>query len=128
MDLRNVRKVRVRIERLKEHIEVLNSAKEYGERMLHTGGKSNYPTDRLSRIVARIAELTDELVSCALDYDVEVTLAEEAISKLSEPEQKIARARYLDGLSWRGVAAKTNYSVSHCRNVNNSIIKKVSTQ
>jgi DNA-directed RNA polymerase specialized sigma24 family protein len=125
MDLRGVRKVRTRMDRLREHIEVLNSAKEYGERIAHNGGGSNPTADKLPRIIARIEELTDELVSCALDYDIEVVLAESVIEKLSESEQKIARARYIDGLSWRQVAERTNYSVGRCRNVNTDIVRKV---
>jgi DNA-directed RNA polymerase specialized sigma subunit len=125
VDLRNARGIKVTMDRIKEHIEVLKSALEYGERILHNGTGSNYPTDKISRIVARIEELTDQYVSLALDYDIEVTMAEQAIEKLSESEQKIARARYIDGLPWRQVAAQTNYSVSHCRNKNLDIIKKV---
>lgn len=125
MDLRNARKARVRMNQIKEHIEVLNSAKEYGEKVIHNGSGSNFPTDKMGRIVTRIAELTDELVSIALDYDIEVMIAEQAIESLSDSEQKIARARYIDGLSWRQVSTQTNYSVGHCRNANMRIIEKV---
>ena len=126
MDLREVRKVRVRMDRIKEHIDTLRSAAEYGERIAHTGSGGSPTADKLPRIIARIEELTDELVSSALDYDVEVTLAEDAIDGLSESEQKIARARYIDGLSWRQVAERTHFSVGRCRNVNTDIVQKVS--
>lgn len=125
MDLRDVRKVRVRMERIREHIDTLRSAAEYGERINHNGNGGSPTADKLPRIIARIEELTDELVSSALDYDVELVLAEEAIDSLSESEQKIARARYIDGLSWRQVAEKTNYSVGRCRNANTEIARKV---
>ena len=125
MDLGEVRRARVRMDQIKEHIEVLNSAKEYGERIAHNGDGGSPTADKLPRIVARIAELTDELVSSALDYDIEVTLAERAIDELTDSEQKIARARYIDGLSWRQVAERTHFSVGHCRNANLSIVEKV---
>lgn len=128
MDLRNAGKMGRRIRSLRERIDILNSAKEYGERIQHNGAGSNYPTDRMADIVARIDELTREMISLTLDRDIEIVLAEEAISHLSESEQKIAEARYVDGLTWSEVSKKTRYSVSHCRNANMSIIKKVSTQ
>jgi hypothetical protein len=68
----------------------------------------------MARIVTRIAELADELVSVVLD--IEVTMAKQAIKILSGSEQKIAQARYINGLSWSEVSKKTNFSVSHCRN------------
>ena len=113
------------MEQIREHIEILNSAVEYGERINKNGSGGGYASDKIPRIIARIAELTDEMVSCALDYDIEVTIAEEAISGLSESEQRIAQARYIDGLTWSKVAEKTNYSVSHCRNKNMEIIRKL---
>jgi len=113
------------MEQIKEHIEILNSAVEYGERINRNGNGSGYASDKIPRIIARIAELTDEMVSCALDYDIEVTIAEEAISGLSESEQRIAQARYIDGLTWSKVAEKTNYSVGTCRNTNMKIVRKL---
>jgi len=123
VDLRDVRKLRNRMEQIREHIEVLNSAVEYGERINKNGSGGGYASDKIPRIIARIAELTDEMVSCALDYDIEVTIAEEAIDGLSESEQKIARARYIDGLTWSKVAEQTGCSIGRCRNVNQKIIQ-----
>lgn len=113
------------MEQIKEHIEILNSAVEYGERINRNGNGGGCASDKIPRIIARIAELTDEMVSCALDYDIEVTIAEEAIAGLSESEQKIAQARYIDGLTWSKVAEKTNYSIGTCRNANMKIVKKL---
>ncbi len=67
MDLRNVSKIGRRIRNLRERIDILNSAKEYGERIIHNGAGSNYPTDKMANIVARIDELTEEMISLALE-------------------------------------------------------------
>lgn len=126
-DLRNAQKTRCKIDQIKEQIEILRSAVEYGERIIKSGG-SGCTKDKIGKIISRISELTDEMTSLAIDYDIDVAIAEQAISDLTEPQQKIARARYIDGLSWREVAEKTNYSESHCKNTNISIIRKVSTK
>jgi DNA-directed RNA polymerase specialized sigma24 family protein len=128
VDLRVVLRARRKIDLINERIAIIRSALEAGERVLHYGAGSNYPTDRLSTNMAKLDELERSLVEVSLEYECEAIIAEEAIDRLPEAQQKIARARYIEGLSWSDVAEKTRYSKSHCKNTNHAIIHKVSTQ
>jgi DNA-directed RNA polymerase specialized sigma subunit len=112
------------MEQIREHIEILNSAVEYGERINKNGSGGGYASDKIPRIIARIAELTDEMVSCALDYDIEVTIAEEAIESLPENAQKIARYRYIEGMPWKDVAEKAVYSLRQCYRIDEEIKRR----
>ena len=38
-----------------------------------------------------------------------------AIESLPDNERKIIEGKYLDGLTWQGLAMKTNYSAGYCR-------------
>lgn len=122
MDLRIVQNMKEEMINLRERIDTINSMLEYGERAFHTGSGSNYPTDKIANLVAKKDELTDRLISLALDYDIERAIAEEDISHLPGTERKIAGARYIIGQTWEEISREIGYSARRCRQIGEAII------
>jgi DNA-directed RNA polymerase specialized sigma subunit len=125
VDLHEVKKARGKVDLLVERIALLRSAMEVGERILKNGHGSNYPTDRLSRDMVKLDELERSLIEAALTYEDEAILAEDVIEQLPEQQQTIIRYRYIGGLRWADVAAKTNYSIQHCFFIHKNALAKL---
>jgi len=125
-DLKDLRSQRYKIESLEERIARLRSAMEMGtRRMREVPGGGNYAVDRLSNDIARLDELERELMDEVMQLEQDIRFAEYSIDTLPEPQQKILRLRYIDGLSWQRIAQRTNYSVDHCFTLHRMATKKL---
>ena len=116
-DLKNVRRQKLRVEALQERIERLRSRAEYNHRQLGECGRSDPTRDRLAEYAAELDELERELTGEMIALEKRVINIESALKTLSRNKEVILRLRYFDGLCWKMISQKTNYSEQHCRRI-----------
>lgn len=87
---------------------------------------SNYAADRLSGIVAKIADLDAVRRPKAAELAQLRGAIEDAMVSLSPAERRLIRLRYFDGLPWEEVAKRMGYSDRHIRRRKNEIFEKMS--
>jgi hypothetical protein len=109
------------IECYRERIEVLNSAKEYGEQIYRSGGKTNYPKDKISRIVTELDELREKIIDASLLYGVISEEIELSLGELPRDWYGVAKCRFMDGMSWEETAKETEYCVRQCIRIGKKI-------
>lgn len=117
-DLKNVRRQKLRVAALEERIERLRERAEYNQRQLGECGRSDPTRDRLAEYAAELDELERELTGEMIALEKQLAVVDAELSKLPENQEKILKLRYLEGFSWWKVASISNYSLSHCKNVN----------
>ena len=109
-DLKNVRRQKLRVESLQERIERLRSRAEYTQQQLGECGRSDPTRDRLAEYVAELDELDRQLTGEMIAMEKKLVFVDAELAKLPENQEKVLRLRYVEGMSWRKVAEKTNYS------------------
>ena len=114
-DLKNVRRQKLRVEALQERIERLRSRAEYTQQQLGECGRSDPTRDRLAEYVAELDGLERQLTGEMIALEKQLVVVDAELAKLPENQEKVLRLRYLNGLSWRKVAEKTNYCERYCR-------------
>lgn len=87
---------------------------------------SNYAADRLSGIVAKIADLDAVRRPKAAELAQLRGAIEDAMVSLSPAERRLIRLRYFDGLPWEEVAKRMNYCESHSRRLVSRALAKMS--
>lgn len=120
-DLKNVRRQKLRVESLQERIEQLRSRAEYTQRELGECGRSDPTRDRLAEYVADIDALERELTAVVISIEKQIVAIDVELEKLPANKVKILRLRFFDGLRWRDVARRTNYSESYCKAIAKSV-------
>lgn len=50
----------------------------------------------------------------------QLVIVDAELAKLPENQEKVLRLRYIEGMSWRRVAEKTDYCERQCRRIVNS--------
>lgn len=113
-DLKNVRRQKLRVEALQERIERLRSRAEYNQRQLGECGRSDPTRDRLTEYAAELDELERELTGEMIELEKQLVYVDAELAKLPENQEKVLRLRYLEALSWRDVAERTNYCKRQC--------------
>lgn len=80
----------------------------------------------------RMAEQMGELWELTIRRNEEVVRLEDAmeavetfISNLPEQQGKVIRLRYVDGMSWNGVAEAANYGKRHCYKIHSAALQKM---
>lgn len=119
-DLKNVRRQKLRVETLQERIERLRSRAEYNQRQLGECGRSDPTRDRLAEYAAELDELERELTGEMIALEKQLVIVDAELAKLPENQEKVLRLRYIEGMSWRRVAEKTDYCERQCRRIVNS--------
>lgn len=117
-DLKNVRRQKLRVAALEERIERLRERTEYNQRQLGECGLGDPTRDRLAEYAAELDELERELTGEMIALEKQLAVVDAELAKLPENQEKILKLRYLEGFSWWKVANISNYSISHCKNVN----------
>ena len=120
-DLKNVRRQKLRVEALQDRIERLRSRTEYTQQQLGECGRSDPTRDRLAEYVADIDTLERELTAAVISLEKQIVAIDVELEKLPANRVWILRLRFFDGLRWRDVARRTNYSESYCK----AIVKSV---
>jgi DNA-directed RNA polymerase specialized sigma subunit len=114
ISLKQIRNQREKVESIKERIARLRSAMLMGNKQLTEMPGSKEVRDRLANDMVKLIELEHELFGEVISMEHNITRAKALIETLPEQQQRILRFRYIDGLSWRKVAQKANYSQDHC--------------
>ena len=87
--------------------------------------RSKYRTDRLSGVIAAIADLCDLLDrkrSIIVFLQAEI---ESAIAELDPKERQVIRTRYIEGLNWAEICEKENYSWRQVHYIHSEALKKL---
>lgn len=113
-DLKNVRRQKLRVESLQERIEQLRSRAEYTQQQLGECGRSDPMRDRLVEYVAELDELERQLTGEMILLEKQLVVVDAELAKLPENQEKVLRLRYMEGMSWRKVAARTKYCERQC--------------
>ena len=87
---------------------------------------SNYAADRLSGIVAKIADLDAVRRPKAAELAQLRGAIEDAMVSLSPAERRLIRLRYMDGFRWSKVAEKMGYSERQIYRYFETAIEKMS--
>ena len=123
-DLKNVRRQKLRVAALEERIERLRERAEYNQRQLGECGRSDPTRDRLAEYAAELDELERELTGEMITLEKQLAVVDAELAMLPENQEKVLRLRYVEGLSWKKVAAISAYSQSHCQNINTALTKR----
>lgn len=121
-DLKNVRRQKLRVAALEERIESLRSRAEYNQRQLGECGRGDPTRDRLAEYAAELDALERELTAAVISLEKQIVAIDVELEKLPANRVRILRLRFFEGLRWRDVARRTNYSESYCK----AIVKSVS--
>lgn len=124
MNLLEIRNIRSKIESLEERMTRLQSAMEIGAQQLKDTPGCKRTHDKLANDMAKMDELRREHAEAVLGLERDFIIVESEIENLPAREQMIMRLRYIDGLSWYDISEKTNYSISHCKNIHTKIVHK----
>jgi len=116
-DLKNVRRMRLRVISLQERIERLRAWAEYPQRQFSGNAAKDTTRDRLAEYMADLDELERQLTRDMVTLERAVMAVDTALTILPANQEIILRLRYCEGLPWQLVAKSANYSVSHCRRI-----------
>jgi hypothetical protein len=117
-----IREKKNKIESLKERIVRLRSSIEFGERMMG-GGASSAEKDKLSRKMAQLLTLENELMEETGRIEIMIRVVENDIDSLPENMRRVVRLRDIDCNTWYRVSKKAHYSQSHCRKLHADAIQ-----
>lgn len=93
-----------------------------------TGGASYSQYRRYSTVEEIVLEIDKEealLLEFIRKYGRQYREVVKAILKLDNPEALIMTLRYIEGLSWKEIARRTNYSLAHVYRLHNSALKNM---
>jgi DNA-directed RNA polymerase specialized sigma24 family protein len=88
------------------------------------GGRGGGAVSSLAERVEKLIELEEALAAQVLTVEQSIAEVEEWINALPAQQAAVMRLRYVDGLSWREVAARTHYSMNHVYKINMAALKK----
>ena len=84
-------------------------------------GESDKMADTVAKMVDLMKMLNNKIYE-ALEREIEI---EKAIEKLSEREQHLIRARYINGISWERIAVLMNYSWKQTHRIHSDALKNM---
>ena len=125
----------MRVELLKEYARLVQEAKELtAEReelrrglVCRGGGVSPEDSGSIGRIVVQVEELDECLAGLVGQIQQRRQKLEKALGVLPSLERQALRLHYINGLPWRQVAARLNYSESQIRRIGRRAKKKLDT-
>lgn len=79
--------------------------------------------DPMAEYMAKLDELERDIGKTILRLESEIQRIETEIETLQPREQMIIRLRYIDGLSWRKIAARTHYAERHCKRLHKTALE-----
>jgi len=123
-ELRQYRDLMLEAKELAEEIEQLRYRAQ--SRQWPDGQpRGNYAGDKMSGIVAKVADLSNLLEAKKESLLYRRRLIEEAIDKLEPIERRLIRLRYVQGLSWEKVCVDINYSWQHTHRLHAAALAKL---
>ena len=108
--IHTIRMIRSEIAELEESLDGLRAIDPAAER-----GPSQAPDDAMVNRIARIESLRAEY-QAELDANLQAQAdAHRALGNVRQPWRAVLTYRYLDGMTWAGVAESSGFSEVHCR-------------
>lgn len=86
---------------------------------------SNYAADRTATIVAKIADLCEELDHKQIDLLTGQIEIERAIETLEPRERHLMRLRYIRGMRWEEICVELNYSWRQTHYIHRDALQKI---
>lgn len=126
--LHNHRAMELEIQQLSELIDMIDNRIHTVKttRMTLTPKGGGFSNDSLSSSIARLESLRtlyNEKWDLLIDTRAEIELS---IGNLEPQERLLIRYRYIDGLDWKDVSKRLNYSYRHTTRLHGEILKKLS--
>lgn len=113
-ELRECRSKKLALDRMREHLAVLDSAATATVKPISPAPGSGGRYDSMERLIAKIADLRSDYITTIVSYECAVKMAEKAVEALKEPYRTLMQLRYIEGLKWEQIAEKMNYTEKHC--------------
>ena len=108
--IHTIRMIESEIAELEESLDGLKAIDPSTER-----GQSQAPDDAIVNRIARIESLRAEY-QAELDENLQAQAdAHRALRNVRQPWRAVLTYRYLDGMTWAGVAEKSGFSEDHCK-------------
>lgn len=127
-NLKEVRAQRLKVEYLRERIEVVRAAAELGERHIRNLPTKAAARQRLESDMIKLDELERQLIGEVAELEGRIHRAEDIIVGLPADHQPVVRLRFCDGLAWDKVSDGSGYSVQHCKRIGRQAITKDETK
>ena len=126
-DLKAYRAKKLELESLEDKKERLKAQRERitAKLGLKGGTNGNVSTDKLLNDLIKIEALEEQINGLIIDLTDEFVKLNRAIKMLEPVEQMIIRLYYLQGLKWKAVAKKTNYSVNNCWRLQSKALERL---
>lgn len=122
-DLMGVREL-IRIQRtIAERMESIRASVTLSSPSLDGMPHGGEYHDRMAEYMAQLDELERDIGKTILRLESEILRIETEIETLQPREQMIIRLRYIDGLSWRKIAARTHYAERHCKRLHKTALE-----
>lgn len=124
-ELSEARYVNERIKAIEDRIKELQELKA----TWNISGTATYSTYKRSSIVEEVVIELDkqeqDLINEIRNHGKTLSKVEKAISNIPGPEGLILTLRYINSLSWKEIARRTNYSMSHVYRLHTLGLKKM---
>lgn len=114
------------IESLEERIARLRSALEGGAAALSQTPKATpKENDVFGARIAQLIDMERQLVERVAEREFQLRTVDKWLEALPHADSTVIRLRYVDGLPWRKVAKKVNYTPDSCFKINRRVLRSV---
>ena len=110
---------------LERRIEALRDTLERTTPQLDGMPHGSDGTDKMASITATIVDLEGKLDKRRVDCEREMQRAEIVIDTLPDQQRLVMRLRYIEGLTWKQVAEKSNYDKRHCIRIHKRALERM---
>ena len=110
---------------LERRIEALRDTLERTTLQLDGMPHGSDGTDKMATLTATIVDLEKKLDKRRVDCEKEMQRAETVIDTLPDQQRLVMRLRYIEGLSWKQVAEKSNYAKRHCIRIHKKALERM---
>lgn len=122
--LKECGKYRAALARSDERIARLRSEMERVTQALSRVPAHGETRDRLAAQMAELLAIEAERAEQVVRLERRLTSVEEWLLTLPEQQATILRLRYIEGLSWKGVAGRAHYSIRHCVKIHKAALQR----
>lgn len=110
---------------LERRIEALRETLERTTPQLDGMPHGSDGSDKMATITASIVDLEKKLDQRRVNCELEMQIAETVIDTLPDQQRLVMRLRYIEGLSWKQVAEKSNYDKRHCQRIHKRALERM---
>lgn len=126
-DLKSIRAMRIDLENCQERIARLRSAMETLSRKIKSStSRSTAEHDILGAQMGRILDLEAKLIAKIFAYEEALDSFEAFIAEFPPAQRLVLTLRYVQGNTWKEIAAISEYSEDHCIRIHRYALEKMS--